>query len=1025
MSTPELPSPKSTPMPNPQPDDWMDAQLQQELRGLFEMDTQKSLQTYIDRSKELQPQSWKHDIQTLYRAIHTIKGGAVTVGADAILQVSIVLEDLLSDLRLLEAAPSLADGRLQEMLVEAGELLASTLSIEVQGAAARAQVEPSVQRIQELRSQLQQSYLPQWNEQTQIQQEFARQGLDLVVLDLTIALEQLADATTLPESILPIAQSLIERLDSIGQDLQLETGWGMLLNQASTLIEQPDIELWRSQWPRLFQAFKNCARAGGKPASFGLSDADVSDQFLDPLPLNEHGDQTATIGPFHLDSDEADPMLTDIHTFLDDLGNLAPSITGTELPPTPIQEIEDDPVEVEADSHLLELNQTNGFGLFPGSEAWVVESSATPTVNGELDAAAQVAGPSSSLDDSDQSVQVPVPLERLDQSAQALITALLSSRSSQGLYQVLHQQIGQLVALAQEGTEHIVRLRQIQDDYALLENLKPYQQRQTGPVPERYRQGYTTINRLLETSLRLSELGAEAEKSARQMQDSLQFLDESILKLQTTVEASRLMPFRTLAFRARAILRDLATRYQKPARLVIHGERTELDVGSARSLEPALLHLIRNAFDHALESPEERRALGKPEQGTLILSLKRQGNTYRLTIQDDGRGLNPRAIRERAQALGLPQQDTSTPAGLLAVICQPGFSSEDSVSEISGRGVGMDVVANQISRMGGTITLETGLGQGTTFHLQFPVSHLLEPCVLLQAGDRSFAIPADDIKNLALLETLETTPVDDPGSIYTVHVEADATSLPGLDLMTYWQPQTPRQAPKDSTICAQIQSDQPEQGLWLLADDLLGQADLLITPLPQPLQTPAGLIGVSLQPDGSQVPVLSATALADWLAQTPPESVADLSGLNPVPQQPPLTANPTILVVDDAALMRRRLEASLSACGHSIHTCSDGLEAWNWLQANPSPALVITDIEMPNMDGFTLIDRCRRAGIEVPVLVVSSRLSEDWFDEARRLGASDYLTKGFSTLELVQKVDQLITPLPSPFIQNPQAAAKT
>jgi CheY-like chemotaxis protein len=111
--------------------------------------------------------------------------------------------------------------------------------------------------------------------------------------------------------------------------------------------------------------------------------------------------------------------------------------------------------------------------------------------------------------------------------------------------------------------------------------------------------------------------------------------------------------------------------------------------------------------------------------------------------------------------------------------------------------------------------------------------------------------------------------------------------------------------------------------------------------------------------------------------------------------------------VDDAALIRRRLEATLNAYGYSTHTCADGLEAWNWLQAHPHPHLVITDIEMPNIDGFTLIDRCRKAGITVPILVISSRLSEEWFDEARRLGATDYLTKGFASSDLIEKVKML------------------
>jgi chemosensory pili system protein ChpA (sensor histidine kinase/response regulator) len=204
-----------------------------------------------------------------------------------------------------------------------------------------------------------------------------------------------------------------------------------------------------------------------------------------------------------------------------------------------------------------------------------------------------------------------------------------------------------------------------------------------------------------------------------------------------------------------------------------------------------------------------------------------------------------------------------------------------------------------------------------------------------------------------------------------------------------------------------VQSSLGGRSAWLIADDLLGQTDLIINPLPSPLQPAEGLMGMSLQPDGTLLPVLNAPALVERL-HLAPKLVAAAGSTDAITFEETVVTAPTILIADDAALMRRRLEASLTTHGHETHTCADGLEAWNWLQTNPLPALIITDIEMPNMDGFTLIDRCRQKGIQTPVLVVSSRLSEDWFEEARRVGATDYLTKGFSTPELIQKVEELM-----------------
>ena len=1129
-------------------EDLMEAQLQQELRSMFEVDTQKGLQTYLDQASRLQPQTWSNDIQTIYRAIHTIKGGAVTVRADAILHVATVLEDLLSDLRHLETAPPLEDGQLEEVLVEAGELLASTIPIEATGEAARTQVEPSVQRIQSLRSQVQERYLPQWSQQKQIQQEFAQQGLDLVVLDLEIAVENLSDGAV-PESILHIARNLIDQLHQIGRDLQLSFGWGNLLTQAETLVGEPNASVWRSQWPRLFHALKDSARLGGDSVPFALNlavetprlstdgpsidessledelfterasqdisaadatsidnptaaqtdnEANVTDvltdvgTFLDGLGLSVLGDTPAAVDPnvatpeatqeqlasdaeesIHLSEDEDPETLAVLEWAIAEAtqelpvnntdeavseeetaenGNLEESLNREEPAaldwtapnPEPIQgssevtaadaEARELKAEAEASedatigwnasasevSEVSEVSEeapsTAKADSTTPANAWLInllaEALDTDTDSETLEPTApQEATPSTPTESTaaTEQIQIPVPLERLDQSAQDLVSALLSVRSTQGIYEVLQAQILQLVSLAQEGVQHITRLRQIQDDYALVDNLR-LNQRQSGPTPERYRQGYVTINRLLETSLRLSELGAETEKSTKQMADSLQFLDSNILKLQATVEESRLVPFRNLAFRARAILRDLITRFEKPAKLLIQGEQTELDVGSARSLEPALLHLIRNAFDHALESPEERQLLGKSERGTLTLSLQRLGNLYRLNIQDDGRGMDAEAIRDRAVALDLPLNDTSTSANLLAVICQPGFSSEIAVSDISGRGVGMDVVAAQVAKLGGKLTLETVPGKGTTFSLQFPVPHLLIPCMLMQAGDRTFAIPTEDIRTAALLDSLQITPVKEAETAYSWRIEMNNEAMPALDLLEYWQPHLVNRSLEETAVCAYVQSPNLEQGAWLIADELLGQSELLINSLPHPLQPPEGMMGISLQPDGTLVPVLNASAIIDWLYTAPQKSAAPLNGSSDADRSEITPSTPTILIVDDAALMRRRIEASLTSYGHITHTCGDGLEAWNWLRVNPTPALVITDIEMPNMDGFTLIDRCRQEAMTMPILVVSSRLSEDWFAEAKRLGASDYLTKGFSTPELLNKVNQLVSP---------------
>jgi chemotaxis protein histidine kinase CheA len=1018
MSIPEIDLTQTT-------DAIAEAELQQELHSLFAIDTQTYLHRYSEIVQSLTAHSWRPDIQELYRCIHTIKGGAVTVGAEPTLQIATVLEDVLADLRYLDQAPALSDGRLCQILQEAGELLTATLDLDGQSGTETAS---RLHHLQSLHIAIRERYLPQWTEQKQLHQEFAEQGFDMVVLELEIALERLPKQGGIPPATLQTAQQTLLQLQEIGKELQLTTGWTDLLDQAQLLLGNPDIAGWRSHWSTLFQALKASAKQGGSPvllaidcvepdpAMTGLLSLDFAVEFLDLQATElEPAITEATLNPAMGDETVAThetPEINEIGDFLESLDSwLSVPVVDSEAPLTDNSSLEG---VIPSDTHqpLLEpvngsLNNSAAINQLPPELDWTFEPDGR-----EFTAQVPHEGPPASdrpqnpAIASPTKVQIPVPLEKLDQSAQYLVETLLALRSTEGQSQVLQNQLTQLVTLAQEGTQYITYLRQIQDDYALLNQIKPSTTTQ-GPTLERYRQGYTTLNRLLENHLRLAEIGAEAGKTFQQLSEYLQSMNQNVLKLQTTIADSRLVPFQNLGMRARAILRDLTTRHPKLAQLTLQGEQIELDVETARNLEPVLLHLIRNAYDHGLEMVGDRRAQGKPEQGTLTLSLQRRGNLFQLELKDDGRGIHAAAIHARAKALGLPLISTQTPAELLAVICQPGFSAQSQVSEISGRGVGMDVVAAQVTRLGGRLSLETDIGQGTTFRIQFPVPRLLVPCLLLQVKDITFAIPIDEIQTICLFSDLPTTAHSDAR---TDQQETPAGMV--LDLLQYWRTQTDDRIFPETASCLQICLESlgtdRTQGVWLLADDLLGQFDLLINPLPAPLIAPDGLIGVSLQPNGTLVPVLEAHTLAEQLlanAQPSPSNRPDTADV-----EPPATndLNQPILIVDDAALMRRRLESSLHTSGYLTQTCADGLEAWNWLQTHSHPSLVITDIEMPNMDGFTLIDRCRKAGITVPILVISSRVSEEWSAEAKRLGASDYLIKGFSTVELLKRVNTLM-----------------
>ncbi len=1059
MNSPQNPSSFS-------PVDFAEEQLQAELREMFVVDTQQHLASYFGTVKQLNAASWTTDIQHIYRAIHTIKGGAVTVEADGMLYGATVLEDLLSDLRYLEVAPDLTDGMLVRMLLEAGELLTSTMEVSVTGELAAQQVAPTTARLQAMQAQIKQHYLPEWNEQKQLHQEFADEGFDLVVLELEISLERMTDGIS--EKMRQGAISTLAQLLQIGQDIELENSWDLVLADFQSWLLQADETAWRSQLLSYLGILKECVRNSGvlddrlqaslaalygsylpedRPTNADAQPEDwvADDQLIDldfetfalfDDPLESENLQH--LDPFDAGIAELEEDLDSLADFdlfdeplallADDLetGDRADETAGEDLEHQQLlaataeslvsaSDLEEFPEEFSGDfSGLLgdwddedaTISQADGFELdFFSADELNLELTELPAteeaedftildeilVNDELFVPAP---PAKAVNlEARRQIQVPVPLERLDRAAQQVADTLLSARGVMNLSQQLQAQLVQLAELTNDSTQFITHLRQLQDDYALL---RQYSNEPSSNVSvERYRQGYTSINRLLENILRMSELGREIEISTQQTTNSLVGLDRNILSLKDRIESSRLVPFRNLIMRARAILRDLTNRYDKPAELAIENESIELDAGVVQQLEPVLLHLLRNAYDHGLESPAIRQANGKPVNGKIRVSLKRRGNAYILEIGDDGAGINASEIARKAQAKGFGLTNTGTAAGLLAVLCQPGLSSKDMVSEVSGRGVGMDVVSNQVEAMGGKLTLQTVLGQGTTFFVEVPAPQLLVSCVLVKVGDRTIAIPTEEVLETMLIDNRATK----TGAWWQIPV--GNSSVTAWDMNSYWQQPVATLGETAIGIRSRWNSFQ-QQAEWLIADDLIGQVDLLLSPLPHPIVSPTGMLGVSLQPDGSLISVFDPGAVLNQLRF----QVAVPKNIQ-VEKNAPSKAT-QILVVDDAALMRRRIESSLNNHGFATHCCGDGLEALQWIEAHGAPTLLITDIEMPQMDGFTLVDRCRQQGLQIPIVVVSSRLSEEWSREAKRLGANRYLNKGFTTNELIDTVRSLL-----------------
>jgi two-component system chemotaxis sensor kinase CheA len=408
-----------------------------------------------------------------------------------------------------------------------------------------------------------------------------------------------------------------------------------------------------------------------------------------------------------------------------------------------------------------------------------------------------------------------------------------------------------------------------------------------------------------------------------------------------------------------------------------------------------LLQLCRNAVDHGIETPAERKAAGKPAEGIIRLRGELRGAEVLLTVADDGRGLDLPAVRQQAQRRGLPLPATAREAA--AVVFSVGFSTAPSVTELSGRGVGLDVVKAAVESLHGTVALASEPGQGVSFTVRVPVTLTTFRAVLFRVGGHVFALPASAIRRLERLSPERIASVEGRDMLATPEGPiplgslAQAVGLPSAD------PSTGRAPVALIEVGTRIAA--------LVIDELLEEREVLLKPLGRHLRNSRFVLGGTLLPDGQLALVLSAAELVRaFLSSGRGDSLA--AKLTSDHSQ----ARKRILVADDSITTRSLEKSIIESAGYDVLAVADGEEAWRVLQQRPVD-LVVSDVEMPRMDGFALAEAIRgsRRWGRLPVVLVSALCSDA--DRARGLavGANAYIAKGtFDQHELLQTISQLL-----------------
>lgn len=515
----------------------------------------------------------------------------------------------------------------------------------------------------------------------------------------------------------------------------------------------------------------------------------------------------------------------------------------------------------------------------------------------------------------------------------------------------------------------------------------------------------------LEEILQLSEAIQDIGLINQQAQQILKKRQQTLKQVQNNLLRARMLPIGDLLNRFPRMVRDLATKENKQVSLNIVGTNTLIDKAVLEKIYDPLVHLVRNAFDHGIETPENRIKQGKNPQGTITIRAYHQGNYTYIEVQDDGYGIDPQKIRQSAVSKNLISPTEAANLGqnqLYEYLFAPGFSTAHKVSEISGRGMGLEAVRLQISVLKGSVTLTSEIGKGTTFTLRLPWTLNITKLLVFSVNSNVLAIPVDTLVAIASasIDQIETR----QGKEYYTWQGQKIPIYPESLLFTYNYPLTAgtnKQIPTNTWQQAGkiplLLISQGSQIVSLRIDQILMEQNLVLKPFGDVMMPPSYLCGCTILGDGRLIPVIDGPALVTrWL------QIQELNKTNypqKLPTRQPLktVTIPTILVIDDSLTMRHTLSVTLSKGGYRVIQAKHGGEALELLRQDNSIKGVICDLEMPKMTGFEFLGRCRKEfpAKSLPIIILTSRTSEKYRQLAKQLGATEYLTKPYLDKELL------------------------
>ncbi len=466
--------------------------------------------------------------------------------------------------------------------------------------------------------------------------------------------------------------------------------------------------------------------------------------------------------------------------------------------------------------------------------------------------------------------------------------------------------------------------------------------------------------------------------------------------LQQALMHIRMVPLASISDRLHRTVRLAAKDLGKKASLQLVGAHVEFDRGILDKIVAPLEHLLRNSVAHGIEMPQERIIANKSEYGEIVLYTRQEGNEIIIALRDDGRGLDLEAIRTKAIENGVIESGAEIPVDeLMQLIFTSGFSTAESVTTLSGRGIGMDVVKNEITQLGGRIDLASETGKGVQFSIYLPLTLAVTQTVMVTVSDRKYAIPSATVEQVQEYKTPRLQELLAARQISWQNNHYDFFYLPHLLGETHKQPVVQNYSPV-------LLLRSGNQRVAILVDHLTGNQEVVVKNIGPQLSRVVGIAGATVMGNGQIVLILNPVQLAQRQGPLARSNLLTASAHDATPDRP------VIMVVDDSLTVRKIASRMLNREGYEVVTAKDGIDALQLLQ-NTTPVAMLLDIEMPRMDGFELtkVMRADHKMANIPIIMITSRTADKHRDHAFSLGVNAYLGKPYQDEVLLEKIREL------------------